>query len=342
MALRVLLADESSTIRKVFQLALQDYAVDVKAVHNGLDVLAVGKQFKPDIIFADVLLAKKSGYDVASELKNDADITKTPVILMWSSFMELDRDKFSASKAEAHLEKPFDVQKLRGLIQQFVPKTKDQFLSKYLTFPEMPAFEEAEPPAKETTTTSTQWTMESFDHPEELEEVEEFQAVPLKMDTPQKQKPSVPPRLAMDDRNLVKELESDSQSDWQPKPLKKFRIDPPPETEDDLPISMSEEEVVNVTADEGQELEVEIFEKDLPLSPQPPSPTNASAGVAINPPLNTGLSQERLEEIVREECQKMLQSVIWKVVPELAKSLIEKELNELLADVSETENPNSL
>ena len=59
MALRVLLADESSTIKKVFQLALQDFAVEVRPVNIGVDVAMVAKNFKPDIIFADVMLQKK-------------------------------------------------------------------------------------------------------------------------------------------------------------------------------------------------------------------------------------------------------------------------------------------
>ena len=46
MALRVLLADESSTIKKVFQLALQDFAVDVRPVNIGVDVLKVVKSVK--------------------------------------------------------------------------------------------------------------------------------------------------------------------------------------------------------------------------------------------------------------------------------------------------------
>src|SRR4051812_11235054 len=108
MALRVLLADESSTIKKVIQLALQDYGVEVKSVPVGLDVLTVAKSFKPDIIFADVLLAKKSGYDVSQELKSDSVMKNTPVILMWSGFMELDEEKAKKSMANDRLEKPFD------------------------------------------------------------------------------------------------------------------------------------------------------------------------------------------------------------------------------------------
>lgn len=140
MALRVLLADESSTIKKVFQLALQDFAVEVKSVGLGIDVLPVAHKFQPDIIFADVLLQKQSGYEVSAELKKDPQLKVTPVVLMWSGFMELDQDKFEASGANSHLEKPFDVQALRKLIQRLVPKTQNQDLAKFLKFPKMPEF----------------------------------------------------------------------------------------------------------------------------------------------------------------------------------------------------------
>lgn len=139
MALRVLLADESSTIKKVFQLALQDYAVEVKSVNLGMDVLAVAQKYKPDVIFADVLLQKQSGYDVCEEIKRDAHLAETPVVLMWSGFMELDQDKFEASGANGRLEKPFDVKTLRQLVQTLVPKTKSQDISQYLQFPKLPA-----------------------------------------------------------------------------------------------------------------------------------------------------------------------------------------------------------
>ena len=100
MALRVLLADESSTIKKVFQLALQDFAVDVRPVNVGVDVVPVALNFKPDIIFADVLLQKKSGYDVCAEVKQHPTLKNVPVILMWSGFMELDEDKLEAIRNE--------------------------------------------------------------------------------------------------------------------------------------------------------------------------------------------------------------------------------------------------
>jgi two-component system cell cycle response regulator len=143
MALRVLLADESVTIKKVVQLSLKDYGVDVMSVTSGLDVLQVAKKVKPDIIFADVILQKKSGYDVCAELKRDPELKNVPVVLIWSGFMELDADRYKACQANGNLEKPFDTAKLRQLIQSLVPKTKSQNVGQFLQFPRLPDFEES-------------------------------------------------------------------------------------------------------------------------------------------------------------------------------------------------------
>lgn len=149
MALRVLLADESSTIKKVMQLTLQDFDVDVRSVSVGLDVLSVAKSFKPDVIFADVLLAKRSGYEVCHDLKNDPETQKVPVILMWSGFMEIDEQKARLCGADRRLEKPFDPSGLRELIQDLVRKTRDNPVSSFIQFPPLPEFQEAAQPPQQ-------------------------------------------------------------------------------------------------------------------------------------------------------------------------------------------------
>lgn len=143
MALRVLLADESTTIKKVVQLTLQDFDVDVRSVSVGLDVLSVTKTFKPDLIFADVLLAKRSGYEVCHDLKSDPETQKIPVVLMWSGFMEIDEQKARLSGADRRLEKPFDPSALRGLVQDLVKKTRDNPVSSFIQFPPLPEFQES-------------------------------------------------------------------------------------------------------------------------------------------------------------------------------------------------------
>ena len=144
MALKVLLADESTSIKKAFQLALSDYGVEVKSVPSGLDVLSVSLDFRPDIIFADVLLTKKSGYEVCKEVKSNPELSKTPIILMWSNFMEFDINLATQSGFTDKLEKPFDTEMLRAKVNTYVAKTKKHPLHGMVELPQMPSFIESE------------------------------------------------------------------------------------------------------------------------------------------------------------------------------------------------------
>jgi len=299
MALRVLLADESSTIKKVFQLALQDYAVEVRPVNIGLDVLPVAKNFQPDIIFADVLLQKKNGYEVSAELKTEDGLSKVPVVLMWSGFMELDEDKFQASHANGRLEKPFDVTALRKLVSELVPKTQSQRMSQFLSFPKMPEIQEptAAPKAEE-----------------------EFQQVPISKKRPEAAHTPAPTPPAPAAKNADR-----------------FRI--PVESEDDPDVSGSlkmSREAIDVekifrNADEPDQFEM----RDTRAPASLPIPTAPEAKPELpTPPIATfpTLNEADIEKIVREQAQQMIEAVVWKVLPELAQQIIEREIEKLLKE----------
>lgn len=294
MALRVLLADESSTIKKVFQLALQDFAVEVKPVNVGLDVTAVAETFKPDIIFADVLLQKKNGYDVSLEIKQNSGLNKTPVVLMWSGFMDLDEDKMQASGADAQLEKPFDVKSLRALVQSLVPKTKEQTLSSYLSFPKLPDFEENRPKETKTAESSYEdasnpppiqdeedtdsekkgWSMDSFDPPIMPGSEDEFQELNLKSEfsaDDDDDAPLIPPDMDID-KDLLSQDSDDEDSSWQQKDLGRYTVGEDSllgdESEPDIKYIVPDSDLpptpmgTSTSIDADYDLEIEIPEGD--------------------------------------------------------------------------------
>jgi CheY-like chemotaxis protein len=301
MALRVLLGDESSTIKKVFQLALQDFAVEVRPVNIGLDVVSVATSFKPDIVFIDVLLQKKNGYDVSAELKQNAGLKNIPVVLMWSGFMELDEDKFQISMANARLEKPFDVGALRKLVADLVPRTKDQKVSQYLNFPKLPEIEEQAPPAPEAAASEDDFQQVSIPKmkgasdkfrlnlkPEELEP----QHVPVAYELPSE-------KVSVEDEEEFSIHDTRKPAPEPPSDLRSLAI---PEDKPDV------------------ELE-ELVEEDKPLRRQAATPA----------PIDQ-LSPQQLENIIRAQSAEVIESVVWKVVPELAAQIIERELNKLLRE----------
>lgn len=316
MALRVLLADESSTIKKVFQLALQDFAVEVRPVNVGLDVVLVAQNFKPDIIFADVMLQKRSGYEVAAELKQHAELQGIPVVLMWSGFIELDEDKFQASHANAQLEKPFDVTALRKLVTDLVPRTQNQRLSQFLAFPPMPEIDEGKGPAQAAAQPEEEAAPPPF--PEE-----DFQQV------------SIP---------KMKGANQD-----------KYRLNLKPEELEPNHVPVDVEEIFSTAESEDEPFtmkETRRSQEKPALPPIPKTPTQTSlethadahfddvtpvTGVGARkpappPPLIPTLSAEQLEKIIREQSAEVIESIVWKVVPDLATQIIERELNRLLKE----------
>ena len=323
MALRVLLADESSTIKKVFQLALQDFAVEVKSMNLGVDVLPVAQTFQPDIIFADVLLQKQSGYEVSAELKKDDHLRNTPVVLMWSGFMELDQDKFEASGANAQLEKPFDVQALRQLIQNLVPKVQNQGLSSFLEFPQIPEL------VKE----------------KKMPEGESFEQVNLSG----VHKPTSTPSVQIKDEDILADTPEDDKNRWEQEDLIRFQVDvPEDEAEADIPQvtypnpeeqidsgpmsphqlpadGLLEENIPAVSSviapiEDETELELELEEAE----------TKSKDNLPIDPSQIEKMVKVQVEEFMRDKVTDYLEEVIWKVVPELAERIIERELKRLL------------
>jgi two-component system, cell cycle response regulator len=354
MALRVLLADESPTIKKVFQLSLQDYAVEVTTVQLGVDVLQVAKKTNPDIVFADVLLQKKNGYDVCAELKGSPEFQKVPVVLIWSGFMELDRKKFLACKADGDLEKPFDTERLRELVKKLVPKTTTSPLSDFLTFPALPEFD-LQPPADLDAGTpssspasvalpaattdsedllSEDWSMESFAPPPEpppqvpeAEDGEDSEWVAktltqFKMDRKKvMEEPSVTfniPEEKIDADTIIGNRTSPSIKAPAPKSAPAVKPAPPPPP---LPLPLKvQTQVKNAEVSAPVEDEDEL-ELDVPIAKAKPEARPSAA-----------LSDRQLEAIVRAEARQLIEQMLWEIVPDIATQILEREIRKIIKE----------
>ncbi|MES3038879.1 MAG: response regulator [Bdellovibrionota bacterium] len=299
MALRVLLADESSTIKKVIQLALQDFAVEVKVVPNGLDVVEVARQIKPEIIFIDVLLTQKSGYDVSADLKANPETASIPTVLMWSGFMAIDENRFRTSKANERLEKPFETESLRRLVHKLVPRTTQSTLSSFLQFPKMPDFiqnEDAEefshvPLKKSQSETSENWQHRPLSN-EPKEELTQFGSVPS-FETP-----ALPPRA----RDDFSRKNSNDSMEIPEVPLEDLRFDEFKNGDDDLPSSYEE-----VSFDGTS--------------------TKSKNEPAL--PVTQALIHEK---ILREEARAVLENIAWKILPDMAEKILREEIEKILRD----------
>ncbi len=333
MALRVLLADESSTIKKAILMALSDLGVEVKSVPSGLDVLTVTRSYSPDIILADILLTKKNGYDVCAELKNDSRLKQIPVILMWSSFMQLDQSQYAKVAADASLEKPFDSEALRSLIEKFVPKTSQFPLKGLLNHPELPDFEESD--------TFVRQKNEVTNEPQSNERT-------MVMSTP-----TTEPRPAGNvTKNQIYQVKSsalsnqdalDDMDDFAELPLKPKR--PRPDQSDDWSSSSPEDFIVETeshgedfeevtvmpnigNSESGPDLQKRIQEQLESYIEDAPLAKNRNQTRREN---TASRSLSNLEEqILKEEIRMMAEKICWQILPDITEKIVREEVAKLL------------
>ncbi|NOZ24521.1 MAG: response regulator [Nitrospirae bacterium] len=112
MSKKLLLADDSITIQKVVELILADEGFEIKAVGDGEHAWNVMKEFRPDIVLADIEMPKMNGYQLSDKIKKDEETSGIPVILLAGAFEPIDEDLLKEVGADDYIVKPFESQEL--------------------------------------------------------------------------------------------------------------------------------------------------------------------------------------------------------------------------------------
>lgn len=322
MALKVLLADESTSIKKAFQLALSDYGVEVKSVPSGLDVLSVSLDFRPDIIFADVLLTKKSGYEVCKEVKSHPDLSKTPIILMWSNFMEFDINLATQSGFTDKLEKPFDTEMLRSKINTYVAKTKKHPLHGMIELPQMPNFIESESVIRQ--------KLSYFE--EKAAAAEKLTAEPtrkIEVSKIENSKINIPITELSDEFEPV-QLKSESKMHALQNQPDNFEIQIETENYGDF------EEVVLVKSEKTENLQSRINEQIQSYLEHSPVALNKSQQQqALQQNSNSNMTRFD-EQLMREEVRLMAEKICWQLIPDITEKIVREEITKLLSSLDKS------
>ena len=104
---KVLVADDSATIRGVAESLLRHNGYEVISASDGSKALAMAKSQSPDLVFLDHLMPGKDGLTVCRELKADPRLRNIPVIMLLGAPEAREAEKFLAAGASDYLLKPF-------------------------------------------------------------------------------------------------------------------------------------------------------------------------------------------------------------------------------------------
>ena len=117
--LRVMVIDDSKTIRRTAETLLKKEGCDVLTAVDGFEALAKISDQKPNLIFVDIMMPRLDGYQTCALIKNNAQFRGTPVIMLSSKDGLFDKARGRIVGAEQYLTKPFTRDELLGAIHRY-------------------------------------------------------------------------------------------------------------------------------------------------------------------------------------------------------------------------------
>lgn len=120
--IKVMIIDDSKTIRRTAETLLKKEGCDVITATDGFEALSKITDSRPDIIFIDIMMPRLDGYQTCALIKRNKSYKDTPVILLTSKDGLFDRARGRIVGSDQYLTKPFTREELLGAIKEYVKK----------------------------------------------------------------------------------------------------------------------------------------------------------------------------------------------------------------------------
>jgi CheY-like chemotaxis protein len=125
VAVNILVADDSVTMRRILELTFQGEDARVTAVESGESAVRKASELTPDVVFADLSMSGgMDGYAIASAIKAAPGLERTAVVVMASQKHPYDDEKGKAAGVDDHILKPFDTQHVIDRLKQVLNRPR--------------------------------------------------------------------------------------------------------------------------------------------------------------------------------------------------------------------------
>ena len=124
--IKVMVIDDSKTIRRTAETLLQKTGCTVVTAEDGFDALSRIVREKPDLIFIDIMMPRLDGYETCSIIRSNNDFADTPIVMLSSKSSFCDKARGDVVGANAYLTKPFSQEELLDAISKYTASGKEQ------------------------------------------------------------------------------------------------------------------------------------------------------------------------------------------------------------------------
>ena len=122
MAKKIMLVDDEPEILDLVSTRIKSWGYDVVTAIDGENALTLLKKQLPDLIFLDVMMPGKDGYEICNEIKTDARTSRIPVILFTAKPEQKEKLKsnYDFIAADDYILKPYEPEDLLLKIKRFI------------------------------------------------------------------------------------------------------------------------------------------------------------------------------------------------------------------------------
>jgi twitching motility two-component system response regulator PilG len=117
---KVLVIDDSNTIRRSAELFLRQAGYEVILAEDGFDALSKITDYEPQVIFVDIMMPRLDGYQTCALIKQNPRLKSTPVIMLSSKDGVFDRARGRLAGSDRYLTKPFTKEGLIEAMSDYV------------------------------------------------------------------------------------------------------------------------------------------------------------------------------------------------------------------------------
>ena len=117
---RVLIVEDNELNMKLFHDLLEAHGYETLQTRNGMDALALAREYRPDLILMDIQLPEVSGLEVTRWIKDDPELRTIPIIAVTAFAMKGDEEKIREGGCEDYIAKPISVTKFLEAVQKFL------------------------------------------------------------------------------------------------------------------------------------------------------------------------------------------------------------------------------
>ncbi|MCX7662927.1 MAG: response regulator [Tepidimonas fonticaldi] len=120
MGKRVLIVDDEPNILISLEFLMKREGYEVQVARDGEEGLALAGSWRPDVVLLDVMMPRKSGFDVCQAIRADAALAGMRIVMLTAKGRDTDVAKGIALGADAYLTKPFSTQELVRRVRELM------------------------------------------------------------------------------------------------------------------------------------------------------------------------------------------------------------------------------